>query len=135
MFRHFGITLAIALGVSELGATGAAAQGTDTSSRAGAAPDSALLAPAVIDSGRQIFHGRGTCHACHGESLQGGPIAPALTGPKWRHIDGTYAAILNRIENGLAGTIMVRHPGRITDAQVREVAAYVYAVSHGLAKP
>jgi mono/diheme cytochrome c family protein len=130
--RPLGIAVLIALGVSTLpGAV--AVQQTDTT-HAVPPPDS-LLTPAVIDLGRQIFHGRGTCHGCHGANLQGGPIAPALTGPKWRHIDGTWTAILNRVENGLAGSIMPAHPGRITDVQVHEVAAYVYAVSHGLAKP
>ena len=30
---------------------------------------------------------------------------------------------------------MVAHPGRVTEAQVVQLAAYVYAVSHGLTKP
>ena len=62
-------------------------------------------------------------------------MAPALTGPKWRHIDGTFGAILDRIDQGLAGTVMMRRPGRITEAQVFKVATYVWAVSHGRAQP
>jgi hypothetical protein len=62
-------------------------------------------------------------------------MAPALTGPKWRHIDGSYRAIFERIDEGLAGTVMMRRPGRITEAQVLMVATYVWAVSHGRATP
>ena len=112
----------------------AAAQTVDTTKR-GTAPDSAMLTPAIIDAGRKVFHGRGSCSACHGDKLQGGPIAPALVGPKWRHIDGSFDAIIDRIDNGLAGTVMVPHPGGITEAQIFMVATYVYAVSHGKARP
>ena len=110
------------------------AQSVDTTRKA-AVPDAAMLTPAMIDAGRKIFHGPGTCYACHGPNLQGGPIAPPLTGKTWRHITGTFDAIINRIDEGKPGTLMVSHPGKITEAQVFMVAAYVYAVSHGLAKP
>ncbi len=106
----------------------------DTTKR-GTTPDPAMLTPAIIDAGRKIFHGAGSCYACHGDKLQGGPIAPALVGPNWRHIDGTFEAIVNRIDEGLAGTLMVPHPGGIAESQVFIVATYVYAVSHGKAKP
>src|SRR5579864_7082810 len=52
--------------------------------QAQATADSAVLSDQVIDAGRAIFHGNGTCHACHGDDLQGGAIAPSLRGPKWR---------------------------------------------------
>jgi mono/diheme cytochrome c family protein len=120
-------------GVTMLSATGAAAQVPDTSRAA--APDSTMLTPAMIDAGRKVFHGQGTCASCHGDKLQGGPIAPALTGPGWRHITGTYDAMLDRVDNGLTGTLMVPHPGGISESQVYLVATYVYAVSRGLAKP
>jgi mono/diheme cytochrome c family protein len=121
--------ISLALGVGWTGA-----QTVDTTKRE-APPDSALATPATVDAGRQIFHGRGSCHACHGDKLQGGPIAPALTGLKWRHIDGTFGAILDRIDHGLAGTLMTPRPGRITTSQVFMVATYVWAVSHGRAQP
>ena len=83
------------------------AQGADTAAKAGAAPDSALLTPAIIDQGRKIFHGQGNCYACHGDKLEGGPIAPSLKGPTWRHIDGSYDAIMHRVDEGMPGTAMV----------------------------
>ena len=89
----------------------------------------------MIDAGRKVFHGAGSCFACHGDKLQGGPIAPALTGPTWRHISGSFDNIVARVDNGLPGTLMVPHPGGITESQVFLVATYVYAVSHRLARP
>jgi mono/diheme cytochrome c family protein len=121
-------------GLVAMVAATAHAQAVDTTLR-GQEPESALTTPAIIEAGRRVFHGKGTCHACHGDKLQGGPVAPALTGPHWRHITGTFDAIVDRIDNGNPGTIMVPHPGGITESQVFLVAAYVYAVSHGLARP
>jgi mono/diheme cytochrome c family protein len=125
---------ALLCGAMVLGARHAAAQVVDTTSK-GAAPDSSLLAPPMLEAGRKIFHGKGTCSGCHGDKLQGGPVAPALTGQTWRHITGSYEAIIDRVDNGLPGTLMVPHPGGITESQVFLVASYVYAVSHQLTKP
>jgi mono/diheme cytochrome c family protein len=110
------------------------AQVVDTTKK-GVEPDSSLLTPAMIEAGRQIFRGQGACHACHGAKLQGGPLAPALTGQPWHHIKGSFDTIVDRINEGLSGTLMVARPGRITETQVFLVAAYVYSVSHGLAQP
>jgi mono/diheme cytochrome c family protein len=100
-----------------------------------AAADTAAATDEVVDAGRKIFHGKGTCHACHGDQLQGGPVAPSLRGPKWRHIDGTFEAILQRVRGGYPGSVMVSHPGGIDDAQTIQVATYVWAVSQGKTKP
>jgi mono/diheme cytochrome c family protein len=124
---------AILTGALMLAAERVQAQAADTAR--GPQPDSTMLSPAIVDAGRKVFHGKGTCSGCHGDKLQGGPVAPPLTGASWRHISGTYAAILDRVDNGLAGTLMVSHPGGIEEPQVFLVASYVYAVSHGLAKP
>ena len=117
-----------------LAARRVAAQVVDTSVKS-TEPVPAMLAPEMIDVGRKIFHGKGTCSGCHGDKLQGGPVAPALTGPSWRHITGTYDAIIDRVDNGLPGTLMVPHPGGISESQVFLVASYVYAVSHHKTKP
>ena len=77
MRRSGGPAVAFASILLVLGSGGAAAQAVDTTKR-GTAPDSAMLTPAIIDAGRKVFHGRGSCSACHGDKLQGGPIAPAL---------------------------------------------------------
>lgn len=127
------LRLLLVTGALSLGVQHAQAQTPD--SARGPVPDSTMLTTATIDAGRKIFHGKGTCFGCHGDKLQGGPVAPALTGRSWRHIDGSYSAIIDRVDNGLAGTLMVPHPGGIEESQVFLVASYVYAVSHGLAKP
>jgi mono/diheme cytochrome c family protein len=124
------LRLMLMSGALSLTATRAHAQATDTAK--GPQPDSTA---ATIDAGRKLFHGKGTCSGCHGDKLQGGPVAPPLTGASWRHINGTYAAIIDRVNNGLAGTLMVPHPGGIDESQVVQVASYIYAVSHGLTKP
>jgi mono/diheme cytochrome c family protein len=111
------------------------AQGADSTAKVGSAPDPAVLTPAIIDQGRKIFHGPGNCYACHGDKLEGGPVAPSLRGQTWRHIDGSYDAIIHRVDEGMPGTAMVAHPGGISETQVLMVASYIYAVSHGLTKP
>ena len=73
---------ALLCGAMALGARRAAAQVVDTASK-GSEPAAAMLTPATVDAGRKIFHGKGSCSGCHGGKLQGGPIAPALTGPSY----------------------------------------------------
>jgi mono/diheme cytochrome c family protein len=126
--------MVVALVASGLGARNAQAQGVDTLQVA-VEPDSSLLTPAVIDAGRKLFHGKGTCTSCHGDKLQGGPVAPPLLGKSWKHIDGSFDAIVNRIDEGYPGSVMVPHPGGVSESQVHLLAVYVWAVSHGKAKP
>jgi mono/diheme cytochrome c family protein len=112
-----------------------AAGGRPAEAWAQAPGDTAVLSDQVINAGRTIFHGPGTCHACHGDDLQGGPMAPSLRGPKWRHIDGSFGQILRRVREGRDGTLMVALPGDITGPQALQVASYVWAVSQGKATP
>jgi mono/diheme cytochrome c family protein len=98
------------------------------------AADSA--SPAAIDAGRKIFHGQGNCLLCHGANLEGTPIATTLQAHDWKDAKGgTYGAIVGVVTNGVPGTAMVSHPGGISDQDAQRVAAYVWAVSHGKAKP
>ena len=128
------LLLAVLCGAIALGGRRAEAQVVDTTSK-GHEPDPSMLSPEMVDAGRKVFHGKGTCSGCHGDKLQGGPVAPALTGPGWRHITGTFDAIIDRIDNGLPGTLMVPHPGGISELQIFLVASYIYVVSHQTAKP
>jgi mono/diheme cytochrome c family protein len=121
--------------VAAVDSTSAQAQGTANAGQPRLPPDAPVLSDQVIDAGRAVFHGTGTCHACHGDDLQGGPIAPSLRGPKFRHIDGSYGAMLDRIRKGNDGTLMVSYPGGISDAEAVQVATYVWAVSQSKAKP
>ncbi len=99
-------------------------------------PDTSAVTPAMIDAGRKIFHGKGTCFACHGSNLEGGPVAPPLTAHPWKDAKGgDLAAIFYVDTHGVAGTMMIAHPGGISDTEAGEVAAYIWAVSHRGVKP
>lgn len=94
------------------------------------------MTPAMIDAGRRIFHGKGTCFACHGSNLEGGPVAPPLTAHQWKDAKGgDLSAILYVDTHGVAGTMMIAHPGGISDTEAEAVAAYIWAVSHRGVKP
>ena len=99
-------------------------------------PDSNAIPPAMIDAGRKIFHGRGTCFACHGMKLEGGPIAPTLKEHSWKDAkNGDLGAIYYVVTHGVKGSAMVSHPGGIADADAVNVAAYVWSVGHRAATP
>ena len=121
------------LGVAMLGLAAASAfalrQGT-------AQPDTAAITPQMVDLGRAIFHGKGTCFACHGQNLEGGQIAPTLKPHAWRDAkNGDFAAIYYVATHGVPSTLMVSHPGGISDAEAKAVASYVWSVGQGKAKP
>jgi mono/diheme cytochrome c family protein len=83
-----------------------------------------------------VFHGQGNCFVCHGQDLEGTPIAPTLQDHKWKDAkDGSLQEIYRVVTHGVDGTAMVSHPGGITDAQAVSAAIYVYSVSHGKTKP
>jgi mono/diheme cytochrome c family protein len=99
-------------------------------------PDTAAVTPDVIDAGRRIFSGRGTCYACHGSHLEGGPVAPTLRAHTWKDAKGGDLGAIYYVDtHGVPGTVMVAHPGGISDADAVRVASFVWAVSHRGAKP
>lgn len=91
----------------------------------------------MVTAGQQVFQGAGICITCHGPDAKGTPLAPDLTDQTWINIDGSYDAIVQLVTNGVPQP--VEHPSpmppkggsQITDEQVRQVAAYVYSLSHG----
>lgn len=121
------VTMSLALGTRPV-----VGQQADT---AKAFRDSVAARQKAIAAGREIFHGEGTCFGCHGAKLEGTAIAPTLRAHKWRNGDGSLAMILRVIHNGVPSTAMVSRPGNINDAQIQQVAAYVWAVSRGAAPP
>jgi mono/diheme cytochrome c family protein len=132
MWSKPSLTLPVTLVLLALAGSARIAAAQDA---AKSAADTAVVTDEITDQGRKIFHGQGTCYACHGSKLQGGPVAPTLLGPKWRNGDGSFDMILHVLRGGVPGTVMVSHPGGISDAQLLQVATYVFAASHGLAKP
>ncbi|HEU5169201.1 MAG TPA: c-type cytochrome [Gemmatimonadales bacterium] len=92
----------------------------------------------MVDKGKAVFAGAGNCYACHGQNAQGmlGPTTN-LTDAQWLHSDGSYPAIVEYIKKGLtkeeskSGIPMPPRGGsKISDEEVNQVAAYVYALSH-----
>lgn len=101
-----------------------------------AQPDTAAITPAMVDLGRAIFHGKGTCFACHGQKLEGGQIAPTLKPHAWRDAkNGEFANIYYVATHGVPGTLMVSHPGGISSEEALAVASYVWSVGQGKVKP
>lgn len=99
-------------------------------------PDTSAITPEMVDLGRAIFHGQGTCFACHGQQLEGTQIAPTLMPHAWRDAkNGEFANIYYVATHGVPSTLMVAYPGGISREQARAVAAYVWSVSTGKVKP
>jgi mono/diheme cytochrome c family protein len=99
-------------------------------------PDTSAITPEMVDLGRAIFHGQGTCFACHGQKLEGSQIAPTLMPHAWRDAkNGEFANIYYVATHGVSSTLMVAYPGGISAEQARAVAAYVWSVSTGKVKP
>ena len=84
----------------------------------------------LIEQGRSVYQSAGTCFACHGAQLEGGPIAPNLRDDQWKSGTGDFASILETVRNGVSGTAMAAYPGGISDEQAQQVAAYVWAVAN-----
>jgi mono/diheme cytochrome c family protein len=88
----------------------------------------------MIDKGQASF---GTvCAGCHGPGGVGTAAAPKLADSQWINIHGNYDEIVATIMAGVPqpkehpGMMPPRGGGQFTDDQVKELAAYVYALSH-----
>ncbi len=103
---------------------------------AGAVPDTSSITPAMVDAGRALFHGQGTCFACHGAKLEGTQLAPTLIKTVWKDAkNGEFGNIYTVVTHGVAGTLMVPFPGGISKDDATKAAAYVWSVNHRGAKP
>lgn len=98
--------------------------------------------PQVTDSaiarGERLFHGSASCVTCHGIAGQGTDSAPALAQGVWMHGPDTFEGILTRVLHGVPRAYSTRDvamPMRgmasMSDEQARDVAAYVWTISHG----
>ncbi|CAN5693820.1 hypothetical protein BH23GEM9_BH23GEM9_21290 [soil metagenome] len=89
----------------------------------------------MVTQGEQLFASSGNCFTCHGQAGAGAPLAPALNDGDWLHIDGSFDELVRIINAGVATPVqfMVPMPARggaaISEEQVRQIAAYVYAIS------
>jgi mono/diheme cytochrome c family protein len=90
-------------------------------------PDS----PEIVEKGKALYHGKGTCFNCHGKDGMGdGPAATGLDpAPRnfhhhgfWRH--RTEGEIFWVIKNGSAGTSMIGFVGQLTDEEIWAIIQY-----------
>jgi mono/diheme cytochrome c family protein len=99
-------------------------------------PDTAAITPAMVDAGRAIFHGKGTCFACHGMRLEGTQIAPTLIKTVWKDAKGGDIKAIHYVAtHGVPGTVMVPFPGGITPAEAVSVVSYIWSVNNRKVKP
>jgi mono/diheme cytochrome c family protein len=95
----------------------------------------------MVALGARIYRGQvagAACTGCHGDSGEGTPLAPPLTGAgkKWLWSDGSYAGIAKTITEGVPQPKQYRSPmppmggTQLTPDQVSALAAYVWAMSH-----
>jgi mono/diheme cytochrome c family protein len=101
-----------------------------------AQPDTNAITPAMVDVGRAIFHGKGTCFMCHGPQLEGTQIAPTLKAHAWRDAkNGQFDEIFRVVTHGVPSTVMVAFPGGISRTEAFSVASYVWSVNNRKVKP
>jgi mono/diheme cytochrome c family protein len=95
--------------------------------------------PADVAYGSRIYHGQvasAACVGCHGTNAKGTPLGPDLTSGKWLWGDGSLQSITRIIADGVPNPKSYRSPmppkggSELTDAEVRAVAAYVWALNH-----
>jgi mono/diheme cytochrome c family protein len=93
----------------------------------------------MVALGARIYRGQiggAACTGCHGESGQGTPLGPDLTGKKWLWSDGSYAGIAKTITEGVSQPKQYRNPmppmggAQLTPDQISALAAYVWGLSH-----
>ena len=99
-------------------------------------PDTLTITPAMVGAGRAIFHGKGSCFACHGAKLEGTQVAPTLIKKVWRDAKGgDYKAIFTIITHGVPATVMVAFPGGVTRPEAMSLAAYIWSINNRKEKP
>jgi cytochrome c oxidase cbb3-type subunit III len=86
---------------------------------------------AASDRGKKLFKITAGCFDCHAEDARGDAAigAPNLTDRIWLYGDGSRAAIVDSISYGHQG-VCPAQVNRLSAAEIREVALYVYSLSH-----
>jgi mono/diheme cytochrome c family protein len=95
----------------------------------------------IVEKGKALYHGKGTCFNCHGQSGAGdGPVAASLNpSPRnfqhhgfWRH--RTEGEIFWVIKHGSTGTSMIGFDGLLSDEEIWALIQYErsFAGEHGL---
>jgi len=130
------------------GKSGAPPEGTHLNAGAAGAAGSAAAVASLpvppgatrqtLEQGERIYHGAvasATCTGCHGPDGQGTPLGPDLRSGKWVWSNGSLAGIEKTVREGVQKPKNYRSPmppmggSQLTARQVRDVAAYVWALS------
>jgi mono/diheme cytochrome c family protein len=122
--------------------------GADAPADTGAAPGAPQAVPGagvdlpegvtldMVAQGKTIFE-TSTCWTCHGMDAAGGPLAPSLRDQDWLNSDGSFEGIVQVVREGVPepreypGLMPPMGGAQLTEEQIQQVAAYVYAISHG----
>jgi mono/diheme cytochrome c family protein len=96
----------------------------------------------MVAQGDSLFHAR-SCRNCHGMDAKGSRGGPDLTSGDFMHVSGSYEDFVKIITTGIPreeikdsthhNPMPARGGGRpapLTDDQIKDVAAYVYSLSH-----
>jgi mono/diheme cytochrome c family protein len=87
----------------------------------------------MAENGRKLFV---TCSVCHGADAGGTELGPSLRDGEWVDIDGSPEQIQQVIREGVPEPKKLSTPmpplggGRFDAEQIRDLATYVYAISH-----
>lgn len=94
----------------------------------------AAQAPAdIVNEGKGLYEGKGTCFNCHGKSGKGDGMAGAMLDPGPRDFTNcefqkkrTDGELFWAVKNGVQGTGMVSFtPGIVTEEEAWKILAYV----------
>jgi mono/diheme cytochrome c family protein len=94
----------------------------------------AKSAPAkIVEEGKALFEGKGTCFTCHGESGKGDGLAAGALDPGPRNFTNcefqkkrTDGELFWVIKNGVQGTGMMSFvPGTVTEEEAWKLVAYL----------
>lgn len=87
-------------------------------------------------AGSAIYHGKGRCFTCHGAQADGmTTLGPSLIDTTWLRGNGSIPAIEQVVTNGVASPMVAQiampaFGGQLSPAEIHQVAAYVYALTH-----
>jgi mono/diheme cytochrome c family protein len=94
--------------------------------------------PEIVEKGKTLYNGKGTCFNCHGASGRGDGAAARGLDPSprdfhhhgfWRHrAEGELFWV---IKHGIAGTAMIPFGGQLTDEEIWAVIQYERSFAGG----
>ena len=96
---------------------------------AAAGPPPPVQATKATEATKKLY--ASNCQACHGPDGKSPMPEMAFVGREWKH--GTKTSdMIKVITNGVPGTVMMPFKGRLTEQQIRDLAAYVRSLDKKL---